>query len=91
MSAAGWDGDKVPCLCNDCLRVVPLTWDQMQEYQDDNGIIPCVCGGDTGPCWCPVCVETAWRLLAGERRAIVLQLHNVPAVVSWSFADGLRK
>lgn len=91
MSAAGWDGDKVPCLCNDCLRVVMLTKDQYAEQRDDNGIIACVCGGDNGPCWCPGCVDTARRLLAGERRAGVLALHNVPAVVSWSIADGLRK
>lgn len=91
MSAAGWGGDKVPCLCNDCLRVVLLTWDQVQEQQDDNGIIACVCGGDNGPCWCSGCVETARRLLAGERRADWLDLHNVPDVVSWSFAGGLRK
>lgn len=91
MSAAGWFGDKVPCLCNDCLRVVRLTVDEMIAGQDDNGIIACECGGDNGPCWCAGCVETARRLLDGERRAELLDLHNVPAVISWHPVTGLRK
>ena len=91
VSAAAWCGDKVPCLCNDCLRVVPLSVDEMMQQQDDNGIIACECGGDNGPCWCSGCVETARRLLAGERRAAALGLHNCGEVVSWSIAEGLRK
>ena len=91
MSAAGWCGDKVPCLCNDCLRVVWLTYDECVQQQDENGIIACECGGQDGPCWCEGCQATARALLAGERRADVLDLHNCGPVVSWSIADGLRK
>lgn len=91
MSAAGWDGDKVPCLCNDCLRVVPLTWDQVQEQQDDNGIISCVCGGENGPCWCGSCQKTARLLLEGERRSSVLDVYNCGDVIKWSVAGGVRK
>ena len=91
MSAAGWFGDKVPCLCNDCLRVVRLTIDEQIEAQDDNGIIACVCGGDNGPCWCGSCVHTAALLLAGERRADVLDIHNCGPVVRWSPSLGLIK
>lgn len=68
-----------------------LTKDQYAEQMDDNGIIACVCGGDNGSCWCPECVDTAQQLLAGERRAVLLDLFNVPALVVWSITDGLRK
>lgn len=90
MSAAGWDGDKMPCLCNDCLRVVMLTWDQVQEQQDDNGIIACECGGEEGACWCGGCQDTARRLLAGERSGYVLGFQR-PDVVSWNVVGGLRE
>ena len=91
MSAAGWCGDKVPCLCNDCLRVVMLTYDECVQQQDDNGMIACECGGDNGQCWCSGCQETARRLVAGERRAAWLNLHNCGEIVSWSLGEGLRK
>ena len=90
MSAAGWDGDKLPCLCNDCLRVVMLTKDQYLEQKDDNGLIACECGGDNGPCWCTGCVDTARRLLDGERSGDLLGFQS-PGVVSWNVVGGLRK
>ena len=66
-----------------------MTIDQTMEAQDDNGIIACVCGGDNGPCWCSGCVETARRLLAGERSGALLGFQS-PGVVSWNVVGGLR-
>lgn len=37
------------------------------------------------------CGKNSGYRLPNQRRADWLDLHNVPAVVSWSFAGGLRK
>jgi hypothetical protein len=89
MSAAGWDGDKLPCCCGLCLRVVRLTKDQMLEVQDDNGEIICAdCGGDV--CWCGYCQHIARGLLSGVRDRDALGLQGA-GDISWNERGGVRE
>ncbi|KXB31744.1 hypothetical protein AT959_05160 [Dechloromonas denitrificans] len=88
MSPAGWCGDKMPCLCNDCLRVVMLTVDECIQQADDSGMIPCECGGDVCPCG--YCDSILAGLVAGVRDGEALGL-AVAGPVEWSPGKGFGK
>lgn len=66
-------------LCQACLRISPYS------VEKHNSEELCVCGGDF--CGCDGCIETAQKLLAGERRAAQLGTFN--DVGQWTAEQGL--
>lgn len=67
-------------LCNDCLRIAPYS--EARHAGDEM----CICGGEF--CGCGSCVDTAARLVAGERRAD--QLGVIADVGYWSADQGIH-
>lgn len=65
-------------LCQGCLRISPYS-DEKHSSEE-----LCVCGSDF--CGCDGCIDTAQKLLAGERSAA--QLGTINDIGQWTAEEG---